>query len=145
MDINELVQKSVDDWNAKDKKAFVALFTEHSLITGPGGLELHGLEGVEKLWDVWQCALPDNHGTISTIFASGDHACAEVVFEGTHTGTLFIADGEIPATGRRVCVPVAQVHTIRHDHFRTSHLYFDQFGLLAELGLIPISGAAARS
>jgi hypothetical protein len=37
MDIKQLVQKSVDDWNAKDKKAFVALFTEHSQITGAGG------------------------------------------------------------------------------------------------------------
>ena len=49
MDIKELVQKSVDDWNAKDKKAFVANFTKKSEITGPGGLVLHGLEGVEHV------------------------------------------------------------------------------------------------
>jgi predicted ester cyclase len=145
MDIKELVQKSVDDWNAKDKKAFVANFTENSEITGPGGLVLHGLEGVEKLWDVWQGALPDNQGVIGNVFASGDRACAEVIFEGTQTGTLYIADGQIPATGRRVRVPIAQVHTICDDRFVSSHLYFDQFGLLAELGLIPISGPAHRS
>jgi len=143
MDIKELVQKSVDEWNAKDKKAFVANFTERSKITGPGGLVLHGLEGVEKLWDVWQGALPDNQGAIGDVFASGDRACAEVVFEGTQTATLYIADGQIPATGRRVSVPIAQIHTVCDDKFVTSHLYFDQFGLLAELGLIPISGAAA--
>lgn len=143
MDIKELVQKSVDEWNAKDKKAFVANFTERSKITGPGGLVLHGLEGVEKLWDVWQGALPDNQSAIGDVFASGDRACAEVVFEGTQTGTLYIADGQIPATGRRVSVPIAQIHTVCDDKFVTSHLYFDQFGLLAELGLIPISGAAA--
>jgi predicted ester cyclase len=112
MDIKELVQKSVDEWNAKDKKAFVANFTERSKITGPGGLVLHGLEGVEKLWDVWQGALPDNQGAIGDVFASGDRACAEVVFEGTQTGTLYIADGQIPATGRRVSVPIAQIHTV---------------------------------
>ncbi|MBV8996458.1 MAG: nuclear transport factor 2 family protein [Pseudonocardiales bacterium] len=145
MDIKELVQKSVDDWNAKDKKAFIANFAKNAEITGPGGLELHGLAGAEKLWDVWQCALPDNQGAISNVFASGDRACAEVIFEGTHTGTLDIADGRIPATGRRVCVPIAQVHTIRDDRFVSSHLYFDQFGLLAELGLIPISGHVHRS
>jgi len=143
MDIKELVQKSVDDWNAKDKKAFIGNFTERSEITAPGGLVLHGLAGVEKLWDIWQGALPDNQGAIGTVFAAGDRACAEVIFEGTQTGTLHIADGQIPATGRRVCVPVAQVHTICDGKFVTSHLYFDQFGLLAELGLIPISGAAA--
>ncbi|HJT03811.1 MAG TPA: nuclear transport factor 2 family protein [Pseudonocardiaceae bacterium] len=143
MDIKELVQKSVDDWNAKDKKAFIGNFTERSEITAPGGLVLHGLASVEELWDIWQGALPDNQGAIGTVFAAGDRACAEVIFEGTQTGTLHIADGQLPATGRRVCVPVAQVHTICDGKFVTSHLYFDQFGLLAELGLIPISGAAA--
>lgn len=144
MDIKELVQKSVDEWNAKDKKAFIANFTEHSKITVPGGVVLHGLKGVAKLWDIWQGALPDNSGAISTIFVSDDRACAEVTFEGTHTGTLHIADGQIPATGRRVCVPIAQVHTISDDKFVTSHLYFDQFGLLAEIGLIPVPGPAGQ-
>lgn len=144
MDIKKLVQKSVDEWNAKDKKAFVTNFTKNSKITLPGGLVLHGLDGVSTLWDVWQGALPDNQGAISTIFVSDDHACAEVTFEGTQTGTLQSADGKIPATGRRVCVPIAQVHTICDDKFVTSHLYFDQFGLLAGLGLIPIHGVAAH-
>ena len=144
MDITELVQKSVDEWNAKDKKAFVANFTDSSEITVPGGLVLHGLDGVEKLWDAWQCALPDNQSAIGNVFAAGERACAEVIFEGTHTGTLHIADGQVPATGRRVCVPIAQVHTVCDDKFVTTHLYFDQFELLAELGLIPISGPAHR-
>jgi hypothetical protein len=138
MDVKELVQKSVDDWNKKDKEAFVDNFTQSSVITGPGGLVLHGLEGAEILWDVWQGAMPDNHGVIGTVFASDDHACVEVTFEGIHTGTLHIADGQIPATGRHVCVPIAQVHMICDDKFVTTHLYFDQFGLLTELGLMPI-------
>jgi predicted ester cyclase len=145
MNIKKLVQKSVGDWNAKDKEAFIANFAENAEITGPGGLVLHGLAGVEKLWEVWQCALPDNQGAIGNVFASGDRACAEVLFKGTHTGTLSIADGRIPATGRWVCIPITQVHTICDDRFMSSHLYFDQFGLLAELGLIPINGPAHRS
>jgi predicted ester cyclase len=141
MNVKELVQKSVDDWNKKDKVAFIANFTQSSLITGPGGLALRGLEGAEMLWDAWQGALPDNRGAISNVFASDDRACAEVTFEGIHTGTLQIADGQIPATGRHVCVPIVQVHTLCDDKFVTTHLYFDQFGLLTELGLMPIQRA----
>jgi predicted ester cyclase len=144
MDIKELVQKSVDDWNAKDKKAFVANFTESSEITGPGGLVLHGLEGSRSYGTSGKSALPDNQGVIGNVFESGDRACAEVIFEGTHTGALYIAEGQIPATGRRVCVPTAQVHTICDDRFVTSYLYFDQFGLLAELGRIPIMGVVTK-
>lgn len=141
MDIVGLVRKSVEDWNNKDKEAYLANFTERSEITGPGGLVLRGLEGVEMLWEIWQSALPDNQGTISNVFAAGERACGEVTFEGTHTGTLRVADGsQIPATGRHVRVPLAQVHTICDDKFVTSHLYFDQFDLLTQVGLMPIHG-----
>jgi predicted ester cyclase len=139
MDVKELVLKSVDEWNKKNKEAFLAHFTESSEITGPEGVTLHGLQGVEMFWEVWQGAFSDNNGTISNIFAAGNRACAEVTVESTHTGTLHLADGsQIPATGRQLCLPVAQVHTIRDGKFLTSHIYFDQFGLLTQLGLIPI-------
>ncbi len=101
--------------------------------------------GAETLWDIWQGAFPDNQGVITGVFVSADRACAEVTFVGTHTGPLHIADGQIPATGRSVYVPVAQVHTMRDDKFATSHLYFDQLGLVLELGLMPVHlGGAAR-
>lgn len=68
-----------------------------------------------------------------------------MIFEGTHTGTLRVGNGgEIPATGRRVCTPIAQVHVIYDDKFVTSHLYFDQFGLFDQLGLMPIRGVDYR-
>ena len=139
MDVKEFVLKSVDEWNKKDKEAFLAHFTERSQITGPDGVALHGLQGVEMFWEVWQGAFSDNNGTISNIFAAGDRACTEVTVEGTHTSTLHLTDGsQIPATGRQLCLRVAQVHTIRDDKFLASHIYFDQFDLLTQLGLIPI-------
>jgi predicted ester cyclase len=139
MDVKELVQKSVDEWDKKDKEAFLAHFTERSEITGPDGVALHGLQGVEKFWEVWQGAFSDNKSTISNIFAAGDRACAELTIESTHNGSLHLADGnQIPATGRHLCLPVAQVHTIRDSKFLISHIYFDQFDLLTQLGLIPI-------
>jgi predicted ester cyclase len=119
-----------------------AVLTDRSEITGPGGVTLHGLKGVEMFWDIWQGAFPDNKGTISNLFGAGDRACAEVTLDSTHTGTLHLADGgQVPATGRHVRVPSTQVHTIRHDKFMTSHLYFDQFDLLSQLGLMPLHRA----
>jgi predicted ester cyclase len=144
MAITQLVQKSVDEWNKKDKTAFLGNFTESSEIIGPGGVTLHGLKGVEKFWEIWQSAFPDNEGTINNLFAAGDRACAEVTVETTHTGTLHIADdSQIPATGRHVCLSVTQVHTIRHDKFVTSRIYLDQLDLFTQLGLMPIHSARA--
>jgi hypothetical protein len=54
MDVKSLVQKAYDDWNNKDKDAFLARFTETSEVTAPGGLMLTGREGVEMLWETYQ-------------------------------------------------------------------------------------------
>jgi predicted ester cyclase len=100
---------------------------------------LYGLQGVETFWEVWQGAFSDNKSTTSNIFAAGDRVCAELTVESTHNGTLHFADGsQIPATGRHLRLLVAQVHTISDIKFLTSHIYFDQFDLLTQLGLIPI-------
>ncbi|HYZ38373.1 MAG TPA: nuclear transport factor 2 family protein [Pseudonocardiaceae bacterium] len=142
MAVKELVRKSVDEWNKKDKKAFLGNFTESSKIIGPDGVILHGLPGIEKFWELWQGAFPDNKGTIDDIFATDERAYAEVTVEATHTGTLYLGNGrQIPATGRHICLPVAHVHTIRHGKFVISHIYFDQFDLFIQLGLMPIPAA----
>jgi predicted ester cyclase len=138
MDANELMQKCRDAWNKKDKKAFLAYFTENSETTGPGGLVLRGLEGVETLWEAWQGAFPDNQVTSSNVFAAGDQVCGQGTFAGTHTGTLDGVDGsQIPPTGRQVSVSLAEVNTIRDDKFITMHIYFDRVELLTQLGRLP--------
>jgi len=47
MAVTNLVQKSLDEWNGKDKRAFLRNVTESSKIIGPDGVILHGLPGVE--------------------------------------------------------------------------------------------------
>jgi predicted ester cyclase len=141
MTVTELVQKSVDEWNRKDKKAFLGNFTDSSKIIGPDGTVVHGLQGVEKFWELWQGAFADNKGTIKDIFGAGDRAYAQLTIEATHTGILPLANGrQIPATGRHTSLPVMQVHTIHHNKFMISRISFDQFALFTQLGLIPISG-----
>jgi predicted ester cyclase len=139
MNVTELVQKSVDEWNNKDKKAFLINFTESSKIIGPDGSVMHGLKGVEMFWEFWQGAFPDNKGTIKDIFAAGDRAYARLTVESTHTGTLHLANGnQIPATGRHTSLSVTQVHAIRHNKFVTSRILLDQFDLFTQLGLMPL-------
>ncbi|MDQ3905003.1 MAG: ester cyclase [Actinomycetota bacterium] len=141
MTVTELVHKSVDEWNRKDKKAFLGNFTESSQIIGPDGTVLHGLHGVDKFWELWQGAFPDNKGTIKDIFGAGERACAQLTVEATHTGTLRLANGgQVPATGRHTCLPVTQVHTVRQNKFIISRIVLDEFVLFTQLGLLPIPG-----
>lgn len=142
MDVNELIKNSLEAWNKKDKEAFLANMTESSEIISPGGLVLRGREGAETFWNVWQGAFPDSRGTVSNVFVAGDQACDEGTFEGTHTGTLYGTDGnQIPPTGKRVSLSIAQVRTIRDGKFVTDRIYFDQVELLTQLGLMPTTAA----
>lgn len=133
----------MDDWNRKDKEAFLTNFTENSEITGPGGIVLQGLAAIEMFWDIWQTAFPDNQTTISNVFSAGDQGCREGVLAGTHTGILQGPDGsQIPPTGRYLRLPFAEFATACDGRFVTTHFYFDQLDMLTQLGQIPTSASA---
>lgn len=143
MDVKEIVKRFYDNWNKKDKEAYLSDCSGSLEITAPGGLLLHGLSGAEMYWEGWCGAFPDNQQIMPTIVGVGDQAAAEGVFEGTHTGTLHGPDGtEIPPTDRHISGKFSEFFVVRDDKIVSIHLYYDQLDLLTQLGLMPTSGAA---
>ncbi len=143
MDAKSLVQKAYDDWNNRDKDAFLARFAEGSKMTTPGGLMLSGRDGVEMFWETYQGAAPDNQAIIRNLFSADNQAGVEATFEGTHTGVLHGADGrQIPPTGRHISVPLVEFYTFHGDEIATLHVYYDQVDLLTQLGLMPEPAAS---
>lgn len=140
MDITEIVKSFYDSWNKKDKEAYLAGCSESVEITAPGGLNLHGLSGAEMYWEAWCGAFPDNQQIMPTVVGMGNHAAAEGVFEGTHTGTLHAPDGTaIPATDRPISGKFSEFFVVRDDKIVSIHLYYDQLDMLTQLGLMPAS------
>ena len=142
MNATELVRTHGDYWNKGDKDSFVTAFAENCEITIPGDIVLRGLTGAEMFWETWHGAFPGNHITIREIFGTDNQVATECTFEGTHTGTLHTPDGsQIPPTGKDVSAPYVAIFTIQGDKIAAKHLYFDQAGLLTQLGLTAASGA----
>lgn len=138
MDVPEFIRDGVDRWNKRDKEAFLADFDAECEITGPGGMVLRGRDGAELFWHGYQDAFPDNRITLRAAFGAADAGAEEAIFEGTQTGVLLTGDGgRIEPTGRRVAVSYAAVYGYRGDRIASSHLYFDQVELLAQLGVSP--------
>lgn len=81
----------------------------------------------------WRKAFPDARGTIKNIFASGDRAVAEIVWEGTHRGDLESAEGKLPASGKRISVPASMVVRVKDGRISESHHYFDMQTLLGQI------------
>jgi steroid delta-isomerase-like uncharacterized protein len=134
----KIVAAVIDAWNDKDEQAFADLFGPDAEITGPGGMQLRGAEGVTMFWHGYQDAFPDNQVVVRAMFGAGEQAALEATFEGTHTAPLVGVDGtEIPATGRRVSVPFSAVCALRDGRITAYHLYFDQVEMLTQLGAMP--------
>jgi ketosteroid isomerase-like protein len=57
-------------------------------------------------------------------------------FTGTHTGPLATDDGDVEPTGAAVELRFADVSRVRDGKIVAYHTYYDQLGLLTQLGLM---------
>jgi predicted ester cyclase len=132
----ELMQQSIEMWNAKNRAGWSALFAEDATLSAPGGVAGSGPEIVETFYRVWQEAFPDNTVRILRIVDGGANGALEAVFEGTHTDTLHAPSGDVAPTHRRVSVPFINIGDFAGDRFTDFALYFDQVELMTQLGLV---------
>ena len=110
--------------------------------SGPGtipGLP-NGPEGAKQFVNVYRNAFPDVHFTIDEQIAEGDKVVTRWTGHGTHKGELV----GIPATGKSSTVTGIVVDRIANGKIFESWGIFDQFGMMQQLGVIPMPEQAAK-
>lgn len=138
-----LAKEQVEAFNAADWTRMKALLTPDSVYEEPATQRrLEGPDAIIEGVKSWKVAFPDAKGTITKAFETGDSVAQEISWTGTQTGNLVGPLGTIPATGKRVEVKAAQLHTIKGDKIAASRHYFDMLGMLAQLGAIPMPARA---
>jgi steroid delta-isomerase-like uncharacterized protein len=70
----------------------------------------------------------------TSVFAAGDWGAAELELAGSYTGQL---PGFPPGTGQSLVLRVAQVLELRGDRIGRAATYYDRYGVLQQLGLVP--------
>jgi steroid delta-isomerase-like uncharacterized protein len=96
-------------------------------------------------FESWSKAFPDGRIEVKSLIAQGDQVVAEIVGRGTHTGTLSGPGGDIPATGRRAELQLAEVFRFRDGKIVELRYYFDAFSLFQQLGIgAPESATGVR-
>jgi len=107
---------------------------------GPGALPgtPPGPEGSKMLVTVYRNAFPDIHFTIDEQIAEGDKVVTRWTGHATHKGEL----AGIPATGKSATVTGMGVDRIVNGKIVESWGIFDQFGMLQQLGVIPVASQA---
>ncbi len=142
-DVSRVVRENIEAFNAGDFTRFGGTLTPDTVYEEfATQRKLQGKEPVIELNREWKKAFPDAKGTIRSLLCDGNKAIAEIVWEGTHKGTLSGPGGELPATGKRVKVPASYICTVQGGKIKEARHYFDMMTLLQQVGAMPEMKAA---
>jgi hypothetical protein len=130
--------------DARDHEGFLAMQAPDCEWQMPDG-ELHGREAVRRRMSVFWDGFSGEHHEIDRITEDGGTVYSEGRWLAVNTGPIVTPEGELPPTGRAVELKYAIILDVDVERgwANSVHLYFDQIGFLAQLGLVPEPAAAA--
>ena len=135
-DAGALVTGFYGHFEANDIDAAVAAFSDELETIDPGMGTVHGIEPFREYLETFKRAMPDARAVIERAYEAGDTVIVEGRFVGTHTGPLAGDDGDIEPTGASVDLPFADFSRVEDGKIVSYHTYYDQVGLLTQLGLM---------
>ena len=131
-----VVGRFYEDFNEGDLDAAVGAFAEDLETVDPGMGTVHGIPPFREYLQTFKRAMPDARAIVEHICQSGDRVIVEGRFVGTHTGPLASPEGDIAPTGASVDLRFADVSRVIDGRIASYHTYYDQLGLLTQLGLM---------
>ena len=131
-----VVEGFYDAFNRGDIGTAVSDFSDRLETTDPGMGTVHGIDPFREYLETFKRAMPDARAVVEATYVAGDAVIVEGRFLGTHTGPLGGADGDVAPTGRSVDLRFADVSCVQNGEIVSYHTYYDQMGLLSQLGLM---------
>ena len=131
-----IVEQFYERFGEGDLDAATAVFAAEVRITDPGLGTVEGLPALHDYLDGFKGPVPDARAIVERMFEVGDTVIVEGRFTGTNTGPLAGPDGELPPSGRRVDLPFADFARLSDGKIVEYHTYYDQVGLLTQLGIM---------
>jgi steroid delta-isomerase-like uncharacterized protein len=128
-----IVEEHVRLENAHDLEAVLGTFGDTARYDDePWGEHFEGRDGVRTFYTQLMRALPDLRIEILRRHVTDDTIVLEVMIHGTQLG----AWRGLPATGRRVELPLCGVYTFdENDHLAGEKIYYDRGTVLRQLGV----------
>jgi len=132
----ELAQAGVDAFNARDRAAMRKLYASDATILNPDSPIAMSVDEMISGFDASLSAFPDARISLGSVLADGDDVAFEMTWTGTHEGPLEMPDGsELPATGLTISFSVAVVLETTEGLIRRERQYYDNLGILDQLGV----------
>ena len=144
LETNKTVSRRFFDevWNKGNLTVLDEIIAKDHVNSGPGSIPglPTGPEGTKQLVTVYRNAFPDVHFTIDEQIAEGDKVVTRWSAQGTHQGEL----AGLPATGKSSTVTGIAVDRIANGKITESWGIFDEFGMMQQLGAIPMPELAVK-
>ena len=142
----KVLDASTKALNDRDLDRFESLHLNSVIQRDPQHPEgIKGVKAIRAGLEPFLKAFPDIRYVVERQFGAGDWITQLSHMRGTHTGPLEVPGGPtIPATNKSVRIPVALVARLEGGKFAEINLYFDQAGLMAQLGLAPQTPAERK-
>lgn len=121
--------------NTRDIQGFREMLHPDYTYQGAGGPVQKGIEVGVGVVQTFTTAFPDLKLTTTNQYTDGDVSVIEFTATGTHKAEL---EG-IPATGKSMTVKVVDIITVRDGKVLGEREYYDQLGMMQQLGVIPES------
>jgi steroid delta-isomerase-like uncharacterized protein len=137
----ELAEGHVRAFNERAWSRASELYAPDVVMIEPAGTT----QGIESFLDLergFVMALPDSRMEVTAIIESGNYVVVEGAYSGTHTGPLGTPRGEVPATGRKLRLPLCDVIEVAAGRITRISAYYDQMTFAAQLGLLGEPGAS---
>lgn len=129
-DVREkIVREHIDAENRRDAKGTVNTFHSARYEVFPFGAVADGAAAVEDLLSGLFNSFPDFHVELLKTYHSDDAVIIEVEMSGTQAEQW----GDIPATGRKMKVPLLAICVFEADRMICEKIYFDMATVLKQL------------
>jgi ketosteroid isomerase-like protein len=132
----EVVGRFYEQFGAGSIDAALSVCADDLEIIDPGMGQVRGRDRFREYLETFKRAMPDARAIVERTVESGEVVAVEGRFTGTHTGPLATDDGEVEPTGAAVDLRFADISRVREGKIVAYHTYYDQLGLLTQLGLM---------
>ena len=135
----QVVRRAYESAERVDLKAFVDCFTPDGTFTDMSiNVTYRGAEGplgIPATVVNYAKAFPDMHRELYKLWTLDDMVFVELALQGTHKGPLKMAEGFIPATGKRMDTPCFDAFKFVNGKISTFHCYPSGTVVLSQLGV----------
>ena len=135
-DLNATAVQLTQAFNSHDPAAVGRLYSADQVTVLPGLPPVAGRTAKEEMLAGYFRAFPDLKLEIPLVICSGEYIVCEGTMSGTNTGPLESPEGEMPATGRCITLPLVFILKVGSGGLvQQDHTYFDEASFLKQLGL----------